>query len=99
MTNNKLNTYIAYLCIVTYLSLKVVSFHVFVHEDDNVSECHVCEYVTVANFAPQISDASEYDSQTYFEHSTLEVEKDYDFVSKKSLKKEKLFSRPPPHFL
>ncbi|USD25874.1 hypothetical protein [Flagellimonas marinaquae] len=99
MTKNKFNTYIAYLFIAAYLSLKVVSFHVFVHEDDNVLECQVCEFIAVANSAPQINGTSEYNVQTYFTHSTFVVEKNYDFVSKKSLKKEKLFSRPPPHFL
>lgn len=99
MTKNKFNTYIAYLCIVTYLSLKVVSFHVFVHGDDSVSECQVCEFITVANLAPQINSTTEYSSYKNIELLTLEVEKKYDFISKKSLKQEELFSRPPPHFL
>ncbi len=98
MKASLLKNYIVYSFIAIFLSLKVVGFHVFAHDDsDAVEHCEVCELVTANNLTPIIDNTT----QDYLGDANefcFQSEKitNYNFVYSTVVDITCLFSRPPP---
>lgn len=90
---------IAYLLLGIFISIKVVSFHVFNHSDDKAGEiehCETCDFITINNLTPLINDNLQNVEFNNLEFTTFNLKKHYSFIYSNTLTNDCLFSRPPP---